>query len=456
MIKTFFKWGVSMMVQKKFVMLFILLISLVVMSACNNKIKETTQKEDETQNDQAEVPEMPDEPITLSFMLPWDDEMFANYIKDDVEKHFPNITLELVGLTVDAAGLEEAFSKNMNPDIVLAHNGYEVLKEFDVAYPLDDLVEQNQYDLDRFREGLIDIARARDPYGENKLYGIPFEDLVPVLYYNKSIFDKFGVDYPVDNMTWDEVIDLARNVTGEKEGTAYRGLTFGSSWYYSFPLSQLSVNGTDPETGEVLFTQKEEFTKYLDLIDQIVSIPGNFEQEMESTFVNQDVAMTLHHLTNISSYVEAGIDFGMVSFPVWKDKPNAAPYKFIGQTLAISKHSENKLAAFKVIEYLTSAEKQTKNASMGRISPLKDLSVMSQFLSEQFPDNDFNIEGVLSVPPAEPPVYSKWGPFIQINPNDFYSDIAVEFIESGEDPATVLRRMEETYQTKVEEEMNRN
>ncbi|WP_212974220.1 ABC transporter substrate-binding protein [Bacillus sp. J14TS2] len=445
-----------MLVQKKFVLMIFMLISLVMMSGCHNDTKETVQTDAETTNDQTEVPEMPDDPITLSVMLPWDDEMFADYIKDDVEEHFPNITLELIDQTVDATGLEETFSKNMNPDIVLAHNGYEVLKEFDVAYPLDDLVEQNQYDLDRFREGLIDIARARDPYGEDKLYGLPFEDLVPVLYYNKSIFDQFGVDYPEDNMTWDEVIDLARKVTGEKGGTTYRGLTFGSSWYYSFPLSQLSVNGTDPETGEVLFTQKEEFTRYLDLIDQITSIPGNFEQGMESTFVNQDVAMTMHHLTNISSFVEAGIDFGMVSFPVWKDKPNSAPYKFIGQTLAISKHSENKLAAFKVIDYLTSAEKQTKNASVGRISPLKDLTVMNQFLSEAFPDHDFNIEGVLSVPPAEPPVYSKWGPDIQVNPNDFYSDIAVEFIESGDDPTTVLRRMEETYQTKVEEEMNKN
>lgn len=32
------------------------------------------------------------------------------------------------------------------------------------------------------------------------------------LYYNKDLFDKFGVSYPKDGMTWDEVLELNRQL----------------------------------------------------------------------------------------------------------------------------------------------------------------------------------------------------------------------------------------------------
>src|SRR5699024_10019487 len=228
-------------------------------------------------NESQSAPEMTTEDITLKIMLPWDDDMFEDYIKDDVEKEFSNITVELISETVDAEGFDEVFAQKDVPDIVLAHNGYDVLKEYDMAFPLDDLIKENNYDLDRFRDGLIDIARSRDPYGEDQLYGLPFEDMLLGLFYNPEVFDLFGVDYPEDGMTWDEVLELARQVSSEKNGTTYRGLTFATSWHYSLPLSQLSVHGTDPETGEVQFDKNDDFTEYLKLIDRISSLPGNEE-----------------------------------------------------------------------------------------------------------------------------------------------------------------------------------
>lgn len=417
--------------------------------------KPDTDSGSDSEEDQV-VPEMTTDDITLKFMIPWGEEEFAERIKDDVEKEYPNITLEMASGTVDAAGMEETFAAQVVPDILLAHNGYDVLKEYDMAFPLDDLIEANNYDLDRFRDGLVDIARSRDPDGEGKLYGLPFEDMPFGLYYNKEIFDLFGVDYPEDGMTWDETLELAKQVGGEMNGVNYKGLTFTSSWLYSLPLSQLSVNGTDPETGEVLFDQKEEFTQYLDLIDRMSSLPGN-EEGITGSFAEGNIAMTLTQLTAIPSYAEAGVEFNIVSFPVWSDLPDSAPYKFIGQTLAISSHSEYKQAAFKVIEYLTSKEKQTKNARLGRPSTLKDPEVMAQFVAEDYPDADFNMEGALSITPADPPLYSEWGPYIQINPNDFYSNVlTVDFLESGDDPVTAIRKAADAYEVIIEEEKKSN
>ncbi|WP_374017918.1 extracellular solute-binding protein [Paenibacillus thiaminolyticus] len=97
--------------------------------------------------------------------------------------------------------------------------------------------------------GIVEIQRALDPDGTGLLYGMPIEGTQKALYYNKAIFDKFGVDYPRDGMTWDEIQDLAKQVTAERDGVKYRGLSFG---HYSIPLTQFGVNGTDPETGSVV------------------------------------------------------------------------------------------------------------------------------------------------------------------------------------------------------------
>ncbi|CAH8718304.1 extracellular solute-binding protein [Paenibacillus melissococcoides] len=120
------------------------------------------------------------------------------------------------------------------PDLYVMHQGYDMLKELDMLEPLD-------------------------PDGAGLLYGMPIEGTQRALYYNKAILDKFGVDYPRDGMTWDEILDLAKQVTAERDGVKYKGLSFG---HYSIPLTQFGVNGTDPETGEVLFTKEPAFQQF--------------------------------------------------------------------------------------------------------------------------------------------------------------------------------------------------
>ncbi|WP_409345624.1 ABC transporter substrate-binding protein [Paenibacillus sp. MBLB4367] len=403
--------------------------------------------------------EMTTEPITLKFMSAlWSDESFKEFIQDEVTAKFPNITMELIsedeGLT--QAGIEKSLSKGLVPDIIQAHTGYEIIKDFDMDYPLDDLIKANKYDLGKFQDGLIDIYKARDPYGKGKLYGIPYENVATALYYNKSIFDKFGVAYPKDGMTWDQVIELAKRVTGERDGVKYRGLMFESWWHYTFALSQLSANGTDPATGEPQFSKNPAFAKFFDLIKQMVSIPGNWEKGMKENFANQQAAMQLNHLSKLSEFnKKEGFNFDVVSFPVWPDVPNTAPTKFIGWTLGISKQSKYKQEAFKVIEFLTSPEVQERNARKGKASPLKDPNIMEHFAADKIGDKKYNVKGAISLKPPKAPVYSRFGPDIQMNGSDYVGKKANEFITSTDDVSTFLRKMDDDYATIVKEMQNK-
>ena len=57
---------------------------------------------------------------------------------------------------------------------------------------------------------------------DGKLYELPFRSDFWVIFYNKDIFDRAGVEYPTNDMTFEEYDALARRVTDT---------TFGSEVY---------------------------------------------------------------------------------------------------------------------------------------------------------------------------------------------------------------------------------
>ena len=71
---------------------------------------------------------------------------------------------------------------------------------------------------DVFTEGML--APYYRPDG--KLEGMPLLENVFVLAYNKDLFDQFGVDYPTDDWTWDDLKEAAEKfVSGEGADATY-------------------------------------------------------------------------------------------------------------------------------------------------------------------------------------------------------------------------------------------
>ena len=58
--------------------------------------------------------------------------------------------------------------------------------------------------------------------GEGKFYGLPTTGSCWLLFYNKDLFDAKGIPYPV-NLTWDQYLDLAKQLTYTEGGVKYWG-----------------------------------------------------------------------------------------------------------------------------------------------------------------------------------------------------------------------------------------
>ena len=82
------------------------------------------------------------------------------------------------------------------------------------AAPLDTA----DYDMSGFRGTEVNYAV------DGVQYAIPFRSDFWVLFYNKDLFDAAGVEYPTNDMTWDQYAELAKKMTNaEKQiyGTHY-------------------------------------------------------------------------------------------------------------------------------------------------------------------------------------------------------------------------------------------
>ncbi len=90
--------------------------------------------------------------------------------------------------------------------------GYTTLVNKGVLEALDDYIAKDGVDLSQYG-GITDQVTV-----DGKLYELPFRSDFWVMFYNKDVFDNAGVDYPTNDMTFEQYDALARSVTNDTPG----------------------------------------------------------------------------------------------------------------------------------------------------------------------------------------------------------------------------------------------
>lgn len=97
---------------------------------------------------------------------------------------------------------------------------------------LDDYIAaDDEIDLDNYYEDIVELYSS-----DGSQYAIPKDHDTIALLYNKAIFDKYGVDYPTDDWTWEDVLAAATAITeaGADDGVYGYALDTGNNqdgWY---------------------------------------------------------------------------------------------------------------------------------------------------------------------------------------------------------------------------------
>jgi len=421
--------------------------------ANNNNDAENTENEnnndtENTNNDDNSVGGEEDfEPVTLLMVTHWDDNQFEHNFKNHLEDAYPHITLEHVQSRYDELE-ENVFAKNLEPDIMMTVPS-EYLLEIDLLMDLNPLIEKNNFDLNRLEPGIMSYLEAMSNDGE--LNGLPFIRPEYALVYNPDIFDTFGVPYPTDDMTWEEVIELAYEVTGERNGVEYKGLHPGN---FDFMMRQLeNPHLVDPETHEPIIDQNEPFKIYLQTLEEVFGIPGNGVEapedikDVRAVNLGRDgvLAMAADRAfagAYADRSAETGVNFDFVTYPRWGGEYGNYGPNEPGNGLVITTLTDHPDEAFRAVEYFLSDEYQTWKAQQGDLPAVISPEVRGAFMQ----DHDHydilkekNLEAITSVEAAPLPIKSEYDGEILEGTAEIYR----EGIFNGEDVNTIIRQMQE-------------
>lgn len=307
---------------------------------------------------------------------------------EQIRKKFPQFTIHHLKPS-KGAELPDLVMAGIPVDLyvgsIAAINNPVHLRGVNMEYDMTELAQKHQIDLERFEPALIDAIQK---YGG--LYGIPVSSNVMTLYYNKDLFDKFGVDYPEDGLFWSEMKEINRRLTVVSEGNPYYG--FSTSPTHYFNVNQYSVPYVDPETN-LANINSEAWRKMLDIVplslmnsspysDYITGNNGNLRNINRAFAEDKNVAMMIYFVSSVAEYVGQGVNFDIAALPMMDDLPGLGSQAY-PTYYCITTTSKVKDASMEIIKYLITDEYQLQQSKQGMTLPaLKDEAIKQAYGSE--------------------------------------------------------------------------
>jgi multiple sugar transport system substrate-binding protein len=272
------------------------------------------------------------------------------------------------------------------PDVILMGiNELPGLVDENLLTPLEPLMSQDEIDVNDFVPSVIDGLKA---LGNDQLYALSPTFSSQALMYNAGIFNELGVDLPTDNMYWEDVFNLARQLTtGEGEDKKY-GFSFSphyySDLYYDMRsyVAPLELQMFD-EGGEHMLVDSQSWVDAWQTMvtlseDDILPEQPDYSEPMyresdvynpfqHDAFLSGKVAMTIVDYGRINEIINANtdadliegytyIDWDVVTMPVHPQAPDVGGYVHMDPIMGINAKAENSEDAWAFIKFMNSKE----------------------------------------------------------------------------------------------------
>lgn len=360
-------------------------VSAIVAASCGGQ---QTGKDKENGETAAPQKDWTKEAVELTYYYMYGDDIEQSFYNDYaslIQKKYPNFTFKFIRNTKGST-LNEVIAAKTKIDFF----GGQIadiykLSEVDMLDDVSDLVSAYKVDMNRLEPTTIEIMKE---VSGGKIPGFPVKISSLTVAYNKDLFDKFGVPYLTDNMTWDQVLEAARKLTRNEGGTPYYGLGLNSSMHL--------VGSTAPP---LLDKQTKKATLATDywknMLNRLVPLASiSNDVDARSKLANYSSAFSMFHKDrNVAIQVilnaaytlggnAANMNWDLAQFPTFADMPQAGPqpapfYYFV------SKNSPNREAAFLALNTLISDESQATLAKHARVPALKDKKLLEVLGSEE-------------------------------------------------------------------------
>ena len=239
--------------------------------------------------------------------------------------------------------------------------------------------EDSEINMDDFYEGILECFTFDD-----EVYSLPYDFGPYIMYYNKDLFDQYGVEYPDSETDWDEFISICQQLS--VDGNYGTVLCSSCDYYIPQVLSLggeiINEDGVFDITGEKTVSALQQIADlindgYAPRITDTANTVWNWEQ-----FEAGNIGMLIDGpwtVTNVTNYCDFNV--GYTTIPAGTQKVTTIN----GSAIAGSRETEHPEEVYKALSVLTGPEAQQILAENGRALPSRE-SVRSYYyetMSEQ-------------------------------------------------------------------------
>jgi multiple sugar transport system substrate-binding protein len=218
--------------------------------------------------------------------------------------------------------LEAGVQGGTMPDVFWMHsNNAQLYMENDALLQLDDYIASDDaINLDNYYSGIVNLYTRSD----GNVYAIPKDHDTIALLYNKAIFDEYGLAYPDETWSWEDVYEASAAIYeasgGDTYGYALNVSNNQDSWYnivYEYGAEVIN----DTHDGTTIGS--DEGKAAMEMVRQLlsVSVPQTVVAETgtDSLFLSNKVAMitqgswminTFYTAENADDYAWALLPYG--------------------------------------------------------------------------------------------------------------------------------------------------
>ena len=272
--------------------------------------------------------------------------------------------------------LEAGASGGQMPDVFWMHsNTAQMYMENDMLLNLDDYIAKDDaIDLSNYYDGIVAL------YSSNgHQYALPKDHDTIALLYNQAIFDKYGVDMPTDDWTWEDVYNASKAITDAGKADGVYGYAMNTSnnqdGWYNFIYDYGGQVITDDHKGTTIGSDASKAG--MEMVRKILTtaVPQTMvaESGTDSLFQSNVVGMITQGSWMVNSFysAEGHENYKWAVLPYADVNGNGScdagerQSCYNGLGWAIAANTEHPDEAYSLISYFASEEGQKKQAELG-------------------------------------------------------------------------------------------
>ena len=312
-------------------------------------------------------------------------ERWGNKIKEK----FPNYTIQYIQ-KAKGSELADLVTNGTKIDLYIDSIGIlanpKALIDLNLQYDMSELIKKHNIDLKKFEPTTIEAIKN---FGG--LYGLPVHTTTLLLYYNKDIFDKFGVPYPKDGMTWEQLADLSRRLTvTDHDGRQYIG--FSTSPGHLLRMNQLSLPFVDKNSLRAVINN-ENWKRFIQTTLVNPSQTDGYKTWVQKNgkippgdlFIkDRTLAMYLYFLdwkTQQAKEFET-MNWDFVAAPTFHNLPGVGAQTY-PTYFCVTSTSQYKEETMEIIKFVTSEEFQLSLSKTGVALPVLDTDAVKKVFAQK-------------------------------------------------------------------------